>query len=37
MLDVEGAIAVALKLDGADVHAVICDGPFRVCVRREIS
>jgi hypothetical protein len=37
MLDVEGAIATALRLRGVRVHAVICDGPFRACVRREIK
>jgi hypothetical protein len=35
MLHVEGALAAALRLRGVDVHAVICDGPFRACVRRE--
>lgn len=37
MLHVEGAIAVALRLRGVDTHAVICDGPFRACVIREIT
>jgi hypothetical protein len=37
MLHVEGAIAAALKLRGVDVHAVICDGPFRACVKREVQ
>ncbi|MFC1964860.1 hypothetical protein ACFLWG_02505 [Chloroflexota bacterium] len=35
MLHLEGAIAAALRLRGVSVHAVICDGPFRACVRRE--
>lgn len=37
MLHVEGAIAVALKLRGADVHVIICDGPFNACIKREIT
>jgi capsular polysaccharide biosynthesis protein len=37
MLQVEGVIAAALKLRGIDVHAVICDGPFIGCVRRELG
>lgn len=37
MLHVEGAIAAALRLRGINVHAVICDGPFRACVKREIN
>ncbi len=37
MLHVEGAIAAALRLRGTKVQAVICDGPFRACMRREIS
>jgi Capsule polysaccharide biosynthesis protein len=37
MLHVEGAVAAALKLRGVPVHAVICDGPFRACVKREIK
>jgi hypothetical protein len=37
MLDLEGAIAAALRLRGVDVHAVICDGPFRACVLRELD
>jgi SAM-dependent methyltransferase len=37
MLHVEGALALALKLRGIAVHAIICDGPFQACVRRELS
>lgn len=37
MLEVEGAIAAALKLRGHKVHCIICDGPFKACVRREIT
>jgi hypothetical protein len=37
MLHVEGAIAATLRLRGINVHAVICDGPFRACVRRELD
>jgi hypothetical protein len=36
MLHVEGAIAAALKLRGISVHAIICDGPYRGCVKREV-
>jgi hypothetical protein len=37
LLDVEGAIATSLELRGHDVHAVICDGVARACIRREVS
>ena len=37
MLDVEAALAVAVKLRGHRVHAVMCDGAASACVRREIK
>lgn len=37
MLHIEGAIAAALKLRGVEVHAIICDGPFRACIIREVT
>lgn len=37
MLDVEAAIAKALELRGHAAHAIICDGVFRACVRREVQ
>jgi hypothetical protein len=37
LLHVEGVIAAALRLRGFDVHAIICDAPYRACVAREIT
>jgi hypothetical protein len=37
MLDVEGAIAKSLELRGHRVHAVICNGAFKACIRREAT
>jgi hypothetical protein len=37
MLQVEGAIAKALQYRGCEVHAILCDGPFRACIRREVK
>ncbi|MGS1118005.1 hypothetical protein [Castellaniella sp. UC4442_H9] len=37
MLHLEGAVAAALKLRGYDVHAILCDGVFSACVKREIT
>ncbi|HWG33422.1 MAG TPA: hypothetical protein VN650_04580 [Gemmatimonadaceae bacterium] len=37
MLHLEGAIAAGLRLRGVSVVAVLCDGPFRACVRRELG
>ena len=34
MLDVESALALALRHRGAEVHAVICDGSYRGCILR---
>lgn len=36
LLHVEGALALGLKLRGASVHAIICDGILSGCVKREI-
>ena len=37
LLNVEASIAAALKLRGINVHAIICDGMFKACAKREIS
>lgn len=37
MLHVEMAIAAALKIRGYQVHAIICDGVLKACVRREVT
>ena len=37
MLHLEGALAAGLRMRGVEVHAVICDGPYRACVRREVG
>jgi len=37
LLHVETAIAAALRLRGYNVHAIICDSPYRACVRREVT
>jgi Capsule polysaccharide biosynthesis protein len=37
LLHVEGVIAAALRLRGYNVHAIICDAPYRACVAREIT
>lgn len=37
MLDVEGGIATSLELRGHDVHAVICDGTAKACIKREVG
>ena len=37
MLHLEGALAAGLRTRGVEVSAVICDGPYRACVRREIG
>lgn len=37
MLHTEGALALALSLRSARVHAVICDGAFKACMLRNIE
>jgi len=37
LLHVEGVIAAALTLRGYNVHAIICDAPYKACVNREIT
>ncbi|MEO5579219.1 MAG: hypothetical protein ABIR58_01060 [Gemmatimonadaceae bacterium] len=37
LLHVETSIAAALRLRGYNVHAIICDSPYRACVRREAT
>jgi hypothetical protein len=37
MLHLEGSIAAALKLRRHNVHAIVCDGVFSACVKREIT
>lgn len=37
MLHLEGAVAAALKLRHHRVHAIICDGVFSACVKRDIT
>jgi hypothetical protein len=37
LLDVEGAVAAALKLRQNKIHAIVCDGVFIACVKREIT
>jgi hypothetical protein len=37
LLHVEGVIAAALRLRGYNVHAIICDAPYKACVSREIT
>ena len=36
MLDVEGAIAAALMTRGTRVSAVLCDGAYTACVKRDV-
>ncbi|MBY0353724.1 hypothetical protein K2W90_05150 [Candidatus Babeliales bacterium] len=36
LLNIEGAVALALRLRGVNVHLVICDGTLPACVRREV-
>jgi Capsule polysaccharide biosynthesis protein len=37
LLHVEGVIAASLRLRGYNVHAIICDAPYKACVNREIT
>ena len=37
LLHVEASIAAALKLRGYDVHAVICNSPYRACAIRTVQ
>lgn len=37
MLHLEGAIAAALRLRQHKVHAVLCDGVFSACIKREVT
>lgn len=37
LLHVETVIAAALRLRGYNVHAIICDAPYRACVLREVT
>jgi len=37
LLHVEGTFAAALKLRGAEVNLIICDGAYSACVKREIG
>ena len=37
MLNFEGAIAKALMLRGYGAHAILCDGSFRACIKRDIK
>ncbi|MBA3341019.1 MAG: hypothetical protein H0T48_04220 [Gemmatimonadaceae bacterium] len=37
LLHVETGIAAALRLRGYNVHAILCDSPYRACVRREVT
>ena len=37
LLHVETAVAAALRLRGFNVHAILCDSPYRACVRREVT
>jgi len=37
LLHVEGVIAAAVRLRGYNIHAIICDAPYKACVNREIT
>ncbi len=37
LLHVETVIAAALRFRGCNVHAIVCDSPYKACVRREVT
>lgn len=37
MLEVEGLLALSLKLRGNKIHAIICDGVYTGCIKRELN
>ena len=37
LLQVETALAAALRLRGVQSHAILCDGVYRACIKREVT